>query len=542
MAPVCKFWQKGYCKNGDQCRFDHPRGGGGGQPASNNRYAVLNSDSPGHGGGRGVVRNDITLSETTLLVIQDPSFLQGTNIMLTTLGSSSIRHEHPYHLDRELIKTDLSGEKPIWTLSAYGPGRGAPLQLFGGYPREQSFEELRLRYYELASSGNQQQAVQEEQQLVANAEQQIQSALNDINGAIKYIVSGENEHPNRIDICAGRGAPLNQAQAASTNQAAPNAFGQPPSFGQPSAPAQPTSAFGQPSAFGKPATSFGQPPQLGKPANPFSTSTPSFGQPAPFGAPSTPAFGQRAPLGVPPTSAFGQPASLGAQPTPAFGQPTVFGQPASSAPAFGQASNPTSFGQPSNLFAKAQAPAFGQPTPSTGFANQPVPAFGGGLGGGGGGSGGFNNSPTPAPTNLFGRPAPPSQPTSFGPTPTNAPSPFSQPAPSAFHPAAASSLSSTTPSAAGPTRKDASGRLLTWHGRPISYVDDEPCFRRADGAWEKVWFPDGTPSWSRAIDVPEGWWTEEVAAQYRYAQERGEWMGGRVPDVMPKREWVSWDF
>ena len=40
-----------------------------------------------------VVRNDITLSETTLLVIQDPSFLQGTNIMLTTLGSSSIRHE-----------------------------------------------------------------------------------------------------------------------------------------------------------------------------------------------------------------------------------------------------------------------------------------------------------------------------------------------------------------------------------------------------------------------------------------------------------------
>ena len=36
----------------DKCRFDHPRSGGG-QPVSNNRYAVLNSDSPGHGGGRG---------------------------------------------------------------------------------------------------------------------------------------------------------------------------------------------------------------------------------------------------------------------------------------------------------------------------------------------------------------------------------------------------------------------------------------------------------------------------------------------------------
>ncbi|MCJ1435438.1 hypothetical protein MMC27_004811 [Xylographa pallens] len=450
------------------------------------------------------------------------------NVILTTLGSSSIRHEHPYHLDREIIKTDLSGEKPIWTLSAYGPGRGAPLQLFGGYPREQSFEELRLRYYELASAGNQQQAVQEEQQLIANAEQQIQSALNDINGAIKYIVSGENEHPNRIDICEGRGPTPNQAQATSTNQPGLSAFGQAPSFGQPSAPAQPTTAFGQPSAFSKPTTTFGQPPQLGKATNPFSASTPSYGSQASFGAQ--------------PTPAFGQPASIGAQSTPAFGQPAAFDQPPSSTLAFGQPSLPTTFGQAPNPFGKAQAPAFGQPTPPTGFANQPVPAFGGG---------GFSNPPAPAPvpapapSNPFSR-QPPSQPSSFGNSPPPNPSPFGQPPPTAQPTPSPFSQPPLGPGPSAPssgaTRKDASGRLTLWHGRPISYVDNEPCFRRPDGLWEKVWFPDAVPGWSKEIEVPEGWWTEEVAEQYRYAREQGAWMGGRVPDVMPKREWISWDF
>ncbi|MCJ1415184.1 hypothetical protein MMC32_001515 [Xylographa parallela] len=444
------------------------------------------------------------------------------------VGSSSIRHEHPYHLDREIIKTDLSGEKPIWTLSAYGPGRGAPLQLFGGYPREQSFEELRLRYYELASAGNQQQAIQEEQQLIANAEQQIQSALSDINGAIKYIVSGENEHPNRIDICKGRGPTPNQAQATSTNQPGLSAFGQAPSFGQPSAPAQPTTAFGQPSAFGNPATTFGQPPQLGKATNPFSASTPSYGPPAPFGAQPTTAFGQSAPLGAQPTPAFGQSAPLGAQPTPAFGQPAAFGQAPSSAPAFGHPSLPTTFSQAPSSFAKAQARAFGLPTPPSGFASQPVSAVGGG--------GGFGtpSAPAPALSNPFNR-QPPSQPSSFSrpPPPAQpAPSPFSQP-PQGPGPSAPSS---------GATRKDASGKLTLWHGRPISYVDNEPCFRRADGLWEKVWFPDAAPGWSKEIEVPEGWWTEEVAEQYRYAREQGAWKDGRVPDVMPKREWISWDF
>jgi nucleoporin NUP42 len=65
----------------------------------------------------------------------------------------------PYLLDKDAIITDLTTERPQWILSAYGPGRNAPEQLFGGEMREQSFEEMRLLHYVGLASGNAQQAV-----------------------------------------------------------------------------------------------------------------------------------------------------------------------------------------------------------------------------------------------------------------------------------------------------------------------------------------------------------------------------------------------
>lgn len=65
----------------------------------------------------------------------------------------------PYNLDKAAIKQDLTTERPQWILSAYGPGRNAPEQLFGGSTREQSFEEMRLMHYIAAASGNVQPAV-----------------------------------------------------------------------------------------------------------------------------------------------------------------------------------------------------------------------------------------------------------------------------------------------------------------------------------------------------------------------------------------------
>lgn len=62
-----------------------------------------------------------------------------------------------YSLDRAIIVNDLR-DHPEWVLSAYGPGKDAPAQLFGGI-REQSFEEMRLYHYQAAAAGKEQQAV-----------------------------------------------------------------------------------------------------------------------------------------------------------------------------------------------------------------------------------------------------------------------------------------------------------------------------------------------------------------------------------------------
>ncbi|KAF4449765.1 hypothetical protein F53441_6960 [Fusarium austroafricanum] len=315
---LCKFFQQGNCKYGNSCRFEHPAPNNRNQPS--NRFGAL-------GGGSN----------------QNPA--------------------EKYSITTDAIEKDLTNEAPQWILSAYAPGRDAPGQLFGGYPREQSFEELRLHFMMGKASGNEQQALNEAQELYAQAQQQMQTALRDVKGAIEFMVGAENNHPNRHDICkeGTQGAPFGEflvgkrpkstipdtgAQSnplgSNNNTSSPfggsastagSAFGQPstlgakpsafgaPAFGQLSQPSAQTSAFGQPSQLGQAASAFGKP-----------------SQPSAFGQPSQPG------------SAFGQPSALGAKPSP-FG-----------APAFGQASQPNTqgnvFGQPTQP--NAQGSAFGQ--------------------------------------------------------------------------------------------------------------------------------------------------------------------------------------
>lgn len=64
-----------------------------------------------------------------------------------------------YLVTPEGIRDDLTIDLPQWILSSYAPGRNPPDQLFGGYPREQSFEELQLLYREGVASGNEQLVV-----------------------------------------------------------------------------------------------------------------------------------------------------------------------------------------------------------------------------------------------------------------------------------------------------------------------------------------------------------------------------------------------
>ena len=251
--------------------------------------------------------------------------------------------------------------------------------------------------------------IQEAQALVTHAEQQMSTALNDMDGAIRFILEGEKTHPNRHDVCARFSASSQPPSSSGT------AFGQGPTsapstvaFAQPSSASAGT-AFGQPTRLGGAGSAFGQPSQLGgasafgKPSQ-LGGSAPAFGQAPQLGGTSS-AFGKPSQLGGA-TSAFGQPSQLAgnppAQPS-AFGQASSFGKPSAlgQASSFGQPStlgHGSSFGQPSGLGQATSA--FGQPSQLGGTAPASnAPAFG------------VNSQ---APNSVFGQPSQPPATTLFG--------------------------------------------------------------------------------------------------------------------------------
>lgn len=332
-----------------------------------------------------------------------------------------------------------------------------------------------------------------------------------------------------------------------------SSFGQPSALGsQPPAFGQQGSAFGQPSQPGRPATSFGQPnttfgqpsapaPAFGVPSNPTSafrqssTSQPTFGQPS-FGQISAPsASGQNLT-----TPAFRAPSAPGSNQQTGFGQApasqqSAFGRQSSGAPqvsAFGNSSTaPTSaFGQPSQpttTSASGQTiPAVANPFGRT-SANQPVPAFG------------QHNASVNPSGNL------PSQPKS-------APVQITLQPPGGFGVASTPSNDTTmgqpsnTPAVSGrarvPTARDAEGKLKTWNGSPVTYVDNEPCTKGRDGAWEKVCFPDGPPSLTKAAELPDEAYDDSIKESYMFMKMNGFYKDGIIPSLPPKREWCSWDF
>ncbi|KAF7504436.1 hypothetical protein GJ744_002240 [Endocarpon pusillum] len=391
---VCRYYQQGNCRFGDNCKYEHP----GSQNSRNTGFASQNRfsafQSPVSGGGKDV-KKDVPWQHITVEVEND-----------LTPGKG----------------------RPGWILSTYGPAKNAPASLFDG--NELSFEELRLRFYELKADGNEMQATNEASSLWSKAEQQISDVLHNLNQVVRFMEDAEKKHPNRYDLLkmtgtipieqalkeAGSKSPLGGASAAqllgfgSTGSGFGSAFSNPgmtsntssgfdapklsdassgvfgkstsstsfgaPSFGQPSRPTFGQSGFGQlstASALGRSSGgTFGQPSNPAQPAQTSSFGTLGFGQPAtknPFAAPSAAAFGQSSK----PVSGFGQTSQVGS----GFGQPSQLGglgQTSQPTPGFGQASQLGSrFGQPS------KPAGFGSPTqPSSGFRqpSQPAPAFG----------------------------------------------------------------------------------------------------------------------------------------------------------------------
>lgn len=110
----------------DNCRFEHPSANGS---ASANPFSVLSGNTNNNNNNRG------------------------------GFGRQPAAQSSQFSLSKDTIQKDLVEESPSWILSAYGPGRDAPEQLWGGYPIEQSFEEIRLHYMMGEASGNAQGAV-----------------------------------------------------------------------------------------------------------------------------------------------------------------------------------------------------------------------------------------------------------------------------------------------------------------------------------------------------------------------------------------------
>jgi nucleoporin NUP42 len=375
------------------------------------------------------------------------------------------RKEMPWAINITDVKSDMTtGQgRPQWILSTYGPGRAPPASLLED--NEYSFEELRLRYYELASAGNEAQANQEAGALWSKAEDGMRTIAQNADDVIKYMEDADKKHPNRYDFCQTDGTKTREelAKAAESKTSFGGGFGQPATssgfgqsgFGQPSQPGQSANPFAQPStayAFGKPAfgqpaagagfgqSAFGQPSQPSQAANPFAQPSaanafgkPAFGQPAAgtgfgqsgFGQPLQPVIGG---FGQPsqPVSGFGQP-SQPVQTANPFAQPaTGFGQPSQPASAFGQPSqlNTTTFGQPAAPGGFGQT-GFGQPSqPATsGFGQSSQPAASG-FGQPSQNAGGFGQSSQPT-TSSFGQPSPQPATSGFG-------QPLPQPAASGF--------------------------------------------------------------------------------------------------------------
>lgn len=159
---VCRFYQQGYCKFGSTftlLRKLSPRDAPLHQiliiPVSQTAVAT-STPMP-----EAIATSPRTASEPWEEPPQAPMtarYVRDARIR-TALDGADLCKTAKYSITPEVIEKDLTSDAPQWILSAYAPGRDAPDQLFGGYPREQSFEELRLHYLMGKASGNEQQAV-----------------------------------------------------------------------------------------------------------------------------------------------------------------------------------------------------------------------------------------------------------------------------------------------------------------------------------------------------------------------------------------------
>ena len=59
---------------------------------------------------------------------------------------------------------------------------------------------------------------------------------------------------------------------------------------------------------------------------------------------------------------------------------------------------------------------------------------------------------------------------------------------------------------------------------------------------KKIWFPDGPPVFTKAVELPDDAYDEMTKENYRYLKDHGAFKDGLMPELPPRREWCSWNF
>ncbi|OMP86046.1 Nucleoporin-like protein 2 [Diplodia seriata] len=592
---VCKFFLQGNCKFGDRCKFDHPGAQNQlrGNQQNQNRYAPLNNANTGGQAARGPQRGETTCIVSYLM--RTPRYNLDPDIVHVDLTSD--RPIWPFSVyapgrtaPRHLIEGPVMEQSPEeMRLRYYAAMRT-------GTPQEAAHEETQLL-------GEMNQQIQNILGDLNGACRYVQDGENVHPNRLDNTGGAPGQQQQQTGTFARGNTGMGQPSAFGT--APKPAFGQPSAFGGASgqqqsafgAPSQPQGAFGRPStfgasanqpsafgapsalggaaanpAFGKPA--FGAPSAFGQAANAGSTAgaAPAFGQPSQpsaFGQPGGGAFGAKPGFGQPAGgSAFGQPSQPGG--TGAFGKPT--GAPGFGQSGFGQAAQqtgnsgfaqlgqqqqqqPGGFGQAWNQ--QAGAGAFGQQQPSANAFGQPAAkpaAFGAPAQAA---PSAFGAPTQQAAPSAFGAPAQQAAPSAFGaPTQQAAPSAFGQPAmngPSApqsngFGQQQRQPQSNPTPGvAAGAdvstyTTRGNNNQLTSWKGQPVQYMNGNPCYRRPDnGAWERIWLPDGAPPENPYCYAKPEVYGEVLKEAYEYLNRTGTFKDGIMPEEPPMHTAIRWD-
>jgi len=253
--------------------------------------------------------------------------------------------------------------------------------------------------------------------------------------------------------------------------------------------------------------------------------------------------GQSVPFGQPQAGVFGMPEQ--SQKNQAFGQ--GFGQQPANPQPFGQ-STPTQglpFGQQIPQPQQTQN-GLGQQFPPTNStfglqqASQPQTL-----------SNGFGNQQQPQ-NNTFGAPSPNPTMGGFGINGTNNGTNMTatqQQAPmpplNDFHAQSQNPISAQAgqyqpADVSTYSTRDNSGRILTWHGKVVKYIENMPYYQGAGNQWERIWFPDGKPA-PQSWEAPSQDYMQETIQAYQFLMQNGQFQGGIMPELAPRVDMARFD-